>query len=408
MSGRLLVIMGSGETSPTMVKTHRALFDHVGEPAVLLDTPFGFQENADDIAARAVAYFADSVGRRIEVASLRRADVDALARESAIERVRSAQYVFAGPGSPSYALRVWRDTPIPDVLATKVRDGGCICFASAAALTLGIATVPVYEIYKVGDEPHWLDGLNLLEAATGLRAAVIPHYDNAEGGNHDTRYCYLGERRLQMLEKELPDDAFVLGVDEHTACVIDLDAGSVEVAGLGAVTVRRDGAQRLFASGETFALADLTGTSTGSVRIRDPQGSADADRTEKASPLLVRADELKAEFDAAIEAGDVSGAVNAVLALDDELAAWSADTLQSDEPDQVRAIGRSMLVRLAQATSAIGDRAALVGPLIDELLAARANAREGKRYAEADAIRDRLAELGIEVRDEAGGASWHI
>ena len=64
MTARLLAVMGSGETSPTMVKTHRALFDQLGADAraVLLDTPFGFQENADDIAARAVEYFGSSVG----------------------------------------------------------------------------------------------------------------------------------------------------------------------------------------------------------------------------------------------------------------------------------------------------------------------------------------------------------
>ena len=76
--------------------------------------------------------------------------------------------------------------------------------ASAAALTLGVATIPVYEIYKVGEDPHWLEGLDLLGPATGLRAAVVPHYDNAEGGNHDTRFCYMGERRLQALEAALP------------------------------------------------------------------------------------------------------------------------------------------------------------------------------------------------------------
>ena len=43
---RLLVIMGSGETSPTMVQTHREVLGRLGPPpvpAVLLDTPFGFQ-----------------------------------------------------------------------------------------------------------------------------------------------------------------------------------------------------------------------------------------------------------------------------------------------------------------------------------------------------------------------------
>jgi hypothetical protein len=36
----LLVIMGSGETAPTMVKVHRRVFAAVGAgPAVLLDSP---------------------------------------------------------------------------------------------------------------------------------------------------------------------------------------------------------------------------------------------------------------------------------------------------------------------------------------------------------------------------------
>jgi len=34
-------------------------------------------------------------------------------------------------------------------------------------------------------------------------------------------FCYLGERRLQVLEAELPPDVFILGVDGHTALVLD-------------------------------------------------------------------------------------------------------------------------------------------------------------------------------------------
>jgi len=65
---RLLVIMGSGETAPTMVKPHRAIFERIGDaPAVLLDTPYGFQENAEDISTKAIQYFAASVGRRVGV-----------------------------------------------------------------------------------------------------------------------------------------------------------------------------------------------------------------------------------------------------------------------------------------------------------------------------------------------------
>jgi cyanophycinase-like exopeptidase len=257
---RLLVIMGSGETSPTMSKVHREVFVRLGPPpvpAVLLDTPFGFQENADDITAKAVEYFRVSVNRPVGVASYRFQDeIGSMEHETALARVREARWVFSGPGSPSYALRQWRASQIPALLADKLRTGGCLTFASAAAVTLGAYAIPVYEIYKVGETPVWLEGLDLL-AAAGLRAAVIPHFNNAEGGNHDTRFCYLGERRLSMLEAQLPEEVFVLGVDEHTACIFDLDVGTATVAGLGGVTVRRRGRIDRVEAGTTVGVAEL-------------------------------------------------------------------------------------------------------------------------------------------------------
>ena len=212
---RILAIMGSGETAPTMVQTHRHLAAMLGgsSRAVVIDTPSGFQENAPELARRAVEYFRRSVELDVEIAGLTRLDdrADPVDRERGLRRVADADWVFAGPGSPTYALRQWRDTPLPGLLADKLSDGGVVTFASAAALTLGRATVPVYEIYKAGEEPRWADGLGLLQGI-GIDAVVIPHYDNAEGGNHDTRFCYLGERRLAMLESSLPDDAYVLGM----------------------------------------------------------------------------------------------------------------------------------------------------------------------------------------------------
>ena len=100
----------------------------------------------------------------------------------------------------------------------------------------------MYEIYKVGHPVHWLDGLDLMRAA-GFEGScvVIPHYDNAEGGTHDTHFCYLGERRLSAMEGMLPEDAWVLGIDEHTVLVADLDAKTVTVSGRGGITIRRRG-----------------------------------------------------------------------------------------------------------------------------------------------------------------------
>src|SRR5262245_30938183 len=129
----LLVVMGSGETAPTMVKPHRAIFERVGDrPAVLLDTPYGFQSNADDISARAVGYFAASVGRTVDVVSWRTAPPPGLARERATAALNAAGWIFAGPGSPTYALRQWRDTPVESALTGVLRRDGVLVLASAA------------------------------------------------------------------------------------------------------------------------------------------------------------------------------------------------------------------------------------------------------------------------------------
>jgi cyanophycinase-like exopeptidase len=405
--------MGSGETSPTMSKVHRDLFDRLGPPpvpAVMLDTPFGFQENADDIAAKAVTYFRESVQREIRVSSFRSIEgVDPLAYETMLARLREARYVFAGPGSPSYALGQWAASQVPVLLRDELRTGGCLTFASAAACTVGVAALPVYEIYKVGDRLRWLQGLDLLSEA-GLRAVVIPHFNNAEGGNHDTRYCYMGERRLSMLEAMLPDDVFILGVDEHTACILDLDAGTATVAGLGSVTVRRRGEMSALPSGQTVTIEALAAYDTaGPPAAAAPAVAAAASVPPAGDPLEDGIGRLEQTFDAALAGRDAPAAVKAVLELDDLLLEWSRDTLQSDLLDRGRAGLRSMVVRLGEAAeSGLRDPRELVAPFVEALLHERRRARESKRWADADAIRDRLLAAGVEVQDGQLGTEWQL
>ena len=52
--------------------------------------------------------------------------------------------------------------------------------------------------------------------------------------------------------------------------------------------------------------------------------------------------------------------------------------------------------------------AGLAGPLVDELLDLRAQARERKDFATADRIRTRLGELGVVVEDSPGGSRWYL
>jgi len=427
---RILAIMGSGETAPTMKGPHRSIFERLGPDvdAVLLDTPFGFQENAPILAAKATEYFRDAVGREVVVAGLGRTDTgDVVAIERGVSRVRNADWVFAGPGSPTFALEQWRGTPVPDALAEKLRSGGAVVFSSAAVLTLGVATVPVYEIYKVGLDPYWVHGLDVL-SEVGLNVAVIPHYDNQEGGNHDTRFCYLGERRLAMLEPELPDGAFVLGIDEHTGLIMDLDADTAEIVGKGAVTLRRNGVSVRIDAGNTVPIDTLRAgpTSTPSSASTDSPatgsdlgltpGQSESGKGQGAVEAPNAIDSLaaatathEAAFDTALDARDADAAVAAILELEAAIVEWSRDTLQSDDVDRARAALRSMIVRLgAAATEGVRDVREVLGPVVEAALAARVVARSEKAFAVSDAIRDELVKAGIEVRDTPDGVDWLV
>jgi hypothetical protein len=408
--------MGSGETAPTMTSVHADLLGRLGPPpvpAALLDTPFGFQENADDISQRAALYFRDNVGFPIEVASYRdRETATPLEYETMLARVAAARYVFAGPGSPTYALRQWRGSAVPELLADKLREGGCVTFASAAAVGLGVLSLPVYEVYKVGEPPRWLEGLDLL-AAAGLHVALIPHYNNAEGGTHDTRYCYMGERRLRLLEDMLPDGVDVLGVDEHTACIFDLMEGTATIRGRGVVTWRHRGESRCYEAGTTMTIAELAAHTGGTVvpaapltAPRQPDAAAAA---TAATPFMEEVAQQSAMADRALAGRDVDGVVAALLAIDTQMHDWSSDTLDSDERDQARALLRRHLVRLGEvAREGVADPRERVAPLVDRVLELRRQMRDEGHYELADRLRDALINAGIEVRDGRDGSAWEL
>ena len=250
--------MGSGETTATMVPVHRSVLERFPtRPLVaVVDTPYGFQENADELTRRTRDYFRTSLPMAdITVASLRSLRLAAPDRERALDALRRADVVFAGPGSPSYALRVWQETPVPGILRAKLA-GGALTMASAASITLGRFSLPVYEIYKVGADPFWLPGLDIL-GEQAIPAVVVPHWNNAEGGTHDTSRCWLGLRRFAGLVAELPPGLVILGVDEHTAVVLDFDAGRLEVAGKGTVTRIAGAEAAVLGPGDTMPLSFL-------------------------------------------------------------------------------------------------------------------------------------------------------
>jgi hypothetical protein len=376
-----------------MTSVHKDLTARVGVPrlnAILLDTPFGFQPNADELVDRIITYFRQHVGREISLASLRHSgQATAPQLEQFLTRLDEANYVFAGPGSPTYALRHWRDTGVRERLVDKVAQGGCVAFASAAAIGLGAYALPVYEIYKVGDDPSWTAGLDVL-GEVGVRCALIPHYNNREGGTHDTRFCYMGEERLRRLEAMLPEDVLILGVDEYTACIIDVVAQSVTVRGRGGVTVRRRASERRWTQ-TTFPLSQLQNASYAPAAAtpsrREPSGGQGG-----------------------LDRIDVGGLVAAVLEMESVLQERIADIGATKERDRVRAEMRHLVVRLGDLARDGGRQEAreYVAPLVDVLLSMRGEARREQRFNDADRLRSILADCGVEVQDTPSGTAWSL
>lgn len=418
---RLLTLMGSGETSPTMVKVHRAILERLGPrpiPAVLLDTPFGFQENADELSIRVKHYFDESLQTSIHNASgidpERPTERDRFVVERLTTNIQQARYVFSGPGSPTYALRKWEHTVVPQLLTEKLREGGAVTFASAAALTLGALTTPVYEIYKVGEDPRWLPGLNVM-AEAGLHVAVIPHYNNAEGGTHDTRFCYLGERRLQILEEMMPEDTFVLGIDEHTSCTIDLDLQQATIGGIGVLTIRKSGQTTTFESGEVISIEQIlecglkTGHAATTRDVTKPRVEPSRPPVNTSNPLLDTVQRAERTFQSALDVSDAPGATSVMLDLEQSIHDWSTDSPGQDEMARARASLRSMINTVGQiAVDGLEDPVSRMAPYIDLLVSLRERARSDRRFEEADGIRDRLVSMGIELHDDPSGTTWSL
>ena len=241
--GRYLALMGSGENSPIMVTPHQKIIKATGKDLnpINLNTPYAFQENKDELSAKIEKYFEVNVGTKITTA----------------EEISNSQWVFAGPGSPTYNLKQWRTSGI-DLELDKLLERGSLVLASAAAMSIGSKVMPVYEMYKVGEDPYWVDGLDILGKATGINAAVIAHYNNAQGGTHDTRYCFAGERRMLELERQLPAETAILGIDEHTGISFDLDAGNAEVFGKGVVTFKKNGNIKTFENKSIISINEFT------------------------------------------------------------------------------------------------------------------------------------------------------
>lgn len=409
----IIALMGSGELTATMVEVHKELLRRVPAPAnaYFLDTPAGFELNCDYISQRAVDYFHHHVQHPLSIASYKSKDATkSVNAVQTLHMLRESNYVLIGPGSPTYAVRQWRQTQIPEILTQRIAAGNCLVAASAAALTVGRFTLPVYEIYKVGEDLHWVEGMNILEDF-GFNLVVIPHWNNAEGGTHDTRFCYMGENRLRQLESLLPDNVSILGLDEHTACILDLEKGEAVIRGIGNLTLRRAGVEKVFGKSEVIPLRILReGNLESEKKATLPQSISSAPaENERKSTFWDRVHELEAEFHSGLNKHESNQIVNALLDLDSLIWAAQQDQESPEFISQARDTLREWIVAIgAKLESAPKSRIDCITPLVDSLLMLRQKMRTNNQFKAADAIRKTLQEADIIIEDTGMGSRWRL
>lgn len=337
----LVALFGSGEIAPSGRKVHDWVMRQVPPPVkvAILETPAGFQPNSELVAGELAEFLSlrlQNYDPQVTVIPARKRGTPFSPNApEVVAPLLQSNYIFWGPGSPTYAVKQLEGSLAWFLMVARHRLGAAMVLASAATFASGTFTLPVYEIYKVGEDLHWVPGLDFF-GAYGLTLAFVSHWNNKEGGAElDTRFGYMGRARFEQLAAMLPGEATIVGIDEHTALVMDLDAGECRVMGRGAVTVTGSGRETRFRTGQGFAVMEL-----GPFQLPAPEAGIPADIWEQA--LAARSEALQQPA--------------------------------KDAPQKVLS-------------------------LVEEREAARAR----RDWGTSDELRDRIADLGWQIRDTAAG-----
>ena len=263
MSIGQIAFLGSGETSLAGGRIFETLARELPQPLkiALLETPAGFELNSGLVAGRVAEFLEKRLQNykpQIDIIPARKRGTEFSPNDPDIVKpLLTADMIFLGPGSPTYAVRQLKGSLAWDILRTRHRLGATLVFASAATIAAGAWALPVYEIFKVGEDVHAKPGLDLF-ADFGLNLSFIPHWNNAEGGaDLDTSRCFVGLDRFNAWCDEIPTDNTTLGLDEHTGVIIDFQKVECVVSGVSSVSLVRECDPEIYATGSKFPLSEL-------------------------------------------------------------------------------------------------------------------------------------------------------
>ena len=267
-----IALFGSGETAPSGQKIFDFIFKQIPlTPKVsILETPAGFELNSEQVAGNVADFLRNRLQNYkpdIRVIPARKKGTAYSPDElDIVLPILESDLIFMGPGSPTYAVKQLENTLAWEYLISRHRLGAGLALSSATTVAVSSQALPVYEIYKVGQDIHWQEGLDLF-SAYGLSVSFIPHWNNQDGGEGlDTSRCYMGQSRFKDLLKLLPAKHTVIGIDEHTGLVIDFKDSCFHIVGSGNVTTIVNGNQQVYQKGCAIELSEL-----GNFQFPDPR-----------------------------------------------------------------------------------------------------------------------------------------
>jgi cyanophycinase-like exopeptidase len=360
-----ILLFGSGETSPSGQRAFEHLFRQLPQsPKItILETPAGFEPNSAAVAGKLgsfIDHHLQNYDPQVQVLPARKlGSPDSPDNPDVVAPIYDADVIFLGPGSPSYAVRQLRDTQAWYGMVARHHLGAALVLASAGVIAFSAYSLPVYEIYKVGEDLHWKTGLDYFSIFQ-LPLVFIPHWDNSEGGDKlDTSRCYMGRERFRQLVAKLPAGLTIVGLDEHTALYMDPAANICKVLGKSSVTLIHTGEQH------PGALADIDLRGTGLAEIARMKGG-------------------HVHIFNSGEAFDLN-----------RLGPFQPSTPAEHLPPEVW--------QRALAAQAEGERPPVVPPTVQALVEQREVARNQRDWNQADALRQEIIDSGWQVMDTPDG-----
>jgi hypothetical protein len=258
-----VALLGSGETSLAGGRVFETIARQFLQPLriAILETPAGFELNSQRVAGRVGDFLQERLQNfnpRIDIIPARRCGTPFSPENPQIlQPLLQANIIFMGPGSPTYAVRQLKGSLAWDLVRARHRMGAALVFASAAVIAIGAYALPVYEIYKVGQDVSFMPGLDLFADLTPP-LSIIPHWNNTDGGDEvDTSRCFIGLERFNQWCNLLPAAHTTIGLDEHTAIIIDFVTGKCTISGLSSVTLLKSCKSEIFPTGSEFPISEL-------------------------------------------------------------------------------------------------------------------------------------------------------